>query len=293
MSGDQLQEAEVDRLGAAVFEQRRLAHMLRRRGAEIEALRSERERLAERERKALQREEELRQVLRSRDEKLALLQAEAASRSAVLASSSEDRDRLEEELKQAQYEVRRAERRLEEELKQAQYEVRRAERRVAKTEGDAAEARRRARLQLDSLSAELREGLASRDRALEQARHVSVERDEIREERDQIRGEVDAARASAAASAHEIEAAALELGRERREVELLAALEKEREVLLAGLEQPLEEVAEHLYRVRVSRSWRWGNAVVRALTFRRRSTRSALDTALERLDAGEPERRPA
>ena len=55
MSGDQLEEAEVDRLGAAVFEQRRLTHMLRQRGAEIEALRRQGERLAAAERKALER----------------------------------------------------------------------------------------------------------------------------------------------------------------------------------------------------------------------------------------------
>lgn len=329
MSGDQLEEAEVDRLGAAVFEQRRLSHMLRQRGAEIEALETSRERLAAKERQALEREEALRRKLRD-------LEREVTSLTAEIASLSEDRDRVATELRQAQYEVRREERRvakareeatgereragrrLEEaraqlssltanrdsvvaELQRAQYEARRAERRLTKTDRDAAEARKRARLQLDALHAELREGLGARDEALKREQRVQVERDEAQAERDEAQADrrtalatLDEERRAAAASAREVEASALQLGRVQCEVELLAGLEKEREILLAGSERTLGEVAVQLRRVRDSRSWRWGNAVARAvrmLTFRRRSKRSALDAALERLGAAEPERR--
>jgi chromosome segregation ATPase len=361
MSGDQLEEAEVDRLGAAVFEQRRLSHMLRQRGAEIEALETSRERLAVKERQALEREEALRGRLRDLEQKVTSLTAE-------IASLSEDRDRVATELGRAQYEARREERRvaktreeaaaelakaerdaagereragrrLEEaraqlssltanrdsvvaELQRAQYEARRAERRLARTDRDAAEARKRARLQLDALHAELREGLGARDEALKREQRVQVERDEAQAERDEAQTERDEAQAdrdeaqaerdeaqadrrtalatldeerrAAVASALWVEASALQLGRVQCEVELLAGLEKEREILLAGSERTLSEVAVQLRRVRDSRSWRWGNAVARAirmLTFRRRSKRSALDAALERLGAAEPERR--
>jgi hypothetical protein len=366
MSGEQLEEAEVDRLGAAVFEQRRLSHMLRQRGAEIETLQGDRERLAARERKAIEREEALRRKLRNLEEK-------AGSLSAEVASLAENRDRLESELKQAQYELRRGERRvakaeedaaaelarteeesaskqakteqeavevrkradrrlremrtqlssltadrdrLAAELKQAEYEARRAERRLAKTDRDAAEARKRGRLQLDGLRAELRKGLTSRDEALKREQRVLVEQEELVAERTEVLAERDEARAerdealgghrraldaleeaqvSAAKTAGRVEASALELGRAQREVELLAGLEKEREIVLADSEKTLGEVAEHLRRVKVSRSWRWGHAIaqaMRTLTFRRRSKRSALDDALERLGADEPEPRP-
>ncbi|MGC1852611.1 MAG: hypothetical protein WA687_09260 [Solirubrobacterales bacterium] len=363
MSGDQLEEAEVDRLGAAVFEQRRLSHMLRQRGAEIEALQSDRERLGERERKAHEREEGLRWELGELEQRAISLRSEIASLSA-------GREREAAELKRAQYEMRRAERRLvkareegatnlakaedeaaanlakaedeaaeerrraerrlEEaraqlssltanrdsvvtELKRAEYETRRAGRRVAKVEREAVEASRRNRLQLDALGAELRAGLASRDEALKREQRVLGEREEALGERDEVRGERDEARGErdealgdrrrayeafeqaqveAAEAARGVETSALELGRAQREVELLAGLEKEREVVLADSEQTLGEVAEHLRRVRASRSWRWGHAIaqaLRALTFRRRSGRSALDNALQRLGDDEPE----
>jgi chromosome segregation ATPase len=98
MSGEQVEETQVERLDAAVFEQRRLAHMLRQRGTEIESLQSERERLAERGRKAAEHEEALRRKLSE------------AERGA--ASLSQDCARLAADLKRAEYEVRRAERRL-------------------------------------------------------------------------------------------------------------------------------------------------------------------------------------
>jgi chromosome segregation ATPase len=304
MSGEQLEEAEVDRLAAAAFEQRRLSHMLRRRGAEIEVLQVDRERLAERERAAVGREEVLRRKLREVEREVESL--------------GEDRDRVTGNLKQAEYELRREERRLrtareemaaelaktkeeaaaelagaerdaarqheraesrlEElraqltsltanrdsvvtQLEQAEYEARRAERRLAKVDREAGEARRRARLQLEALREELREGMAVRDEALARAAEAT-------------RGVEDRAR---------------ELGRAQREVELLVGLEKEREVLLAGSERTLAEVAEQLGRVRSSRSWRWGHRLAQAwrtVTFRRRSAGSALDSALERLGTG-------
>lgn len=321
MSGEQLEEAGVDRLAAAVFEQRRLSHMLRQRGTEIEALQADRERLAGREREARERERALRRELRELEDKATSLRAEVAS-------LSEERKRQAEELKQAQYEVRRAERRvanareesmealagaerdaakerkraghrLDEirvqlasltanrdsivtELKQAEYEARRAERRLAKTTHEAAEARKRDRLQLDAMRTELEEGLGSRNEALKRERRALAEREEARVSAAEMAQE-------AAADAREVEASALELGRAQREVELLAGQEKDREILLADSEQTLTEVADHLRRVRASRSWRWGHAIaqaLRTLTFRRRSSRSALDNALERLGVG-------
>jgi len=342
-SGEQLEEAEVDRLGAAILEQRRLSHMLRERGAEIEALRGQRERFAAKERRALETEEGLRRRLRELDQQLR--------------SASADRDRVAAELKESRYETRRAERRVEKteqdaaeararaersqeqaeeriaaigvereriavELKRAEYEARRAERRVAKVERAFAEAGRRNRLQLDSLAAELRAGLASRDEALDGRRRVLDERDEALGGRDGALGERDEARderdeaiesrdeaiesrdgerTAARDLAAAIEQRALELGRARREVELLVAEESRREVLLAGSEPTLAEVASNLSRVRASRSWRWGQALaraLRALTFRRGAGGSALDTALARLgveaDGGrERDERPA
>lgn len=218
MSGEQLGEVEASRLDAAAFEQRRLAHMLRRRGVEIEALKAERDRLA----------------------------AELSK--------------------------------VREELGQASYEARRAERRIAKVEDDAAEAQRRYRGQLDSVSADLQAALASRDEALARNEKVVAERDE------------------ALAAVPEIEREARELGRAEIETERLLALEREREAALADSAATLREVATHLRSVERSRSWRWGRRMarlLRALSFRGRSGRSALDVALERLeaDAGVPDER--
>lgn len=345
MSVNRVEEAEVDRLGAVVFEQRRLGHMLRQRGAEIEQLIAERERLTGKVRKALAREEELRKQVRE-------FEAETASLSAA-------RDRLNAELKQAQYEARRAQRRVEKaereqaealeragrreeesreridalakrqeedrqqidalvgardrvaaelaqageeakraergiaeavrereslnaELKQAQSEAWRAERRVEKAGHEAVEAERRSRLQLDSLAAELRAGLAARDDALaardaEHDQRVNENEQRVRE------GE------EAAEELHAVERTGRELGWTQREVERLKALEREREVALADSANALDLVAAELRGVRRSRSWRWGQAVARAarlFSFRRRSRRSAIDAALERLEAG-------
>lgn len=288
MSADRLGEVEVDRLGAAVFEQRRLSHMLRQRGVEIEALRDERERLAVKERAAREREEKLRKEVRELE--------------ARIASATSERERLETELGQARYEARRAERRvakvesdaaeaskrtghridvLSGELANVEHErqllrnqlvntrqqrdrakaeltklVDEHERRVAKLESDAAEARKQSRLQLDSLAAELREERTARTAATES-----------------VRG---------------LEEAARQLGQAQREVELLTDRERKREALLADCDRMLDSVAENLLRTRASRSWRWGHALARAfrvLTFRRRSSRSALDRALGRLEA--------
>jgi hypothetical protein len=344
MSGEQVEQVGPERLDAAIFEQRRLSHMLRQRGAEIEVLHVDRERLAGRERAAVEREEALRRELRDLEEAERSLKAEVASSAAEAASHKEriesliaDRDRLAADLKQAHYEMRREQRRLQAareematrlaeakqaaaaelaevsgtaaaelaereriaagerergerrveelrtrlsslaggrdriaaDLKHAEYEARRAERRLARVDREAGEARRRAHLQLDALRAELREGLASRDA--------------------ELRREQAAAWAHATETARAVEERALELGRARREVELLLGLEKERELLLAGSEQTLAEVAERLRRVRASRSWRWGHGLARvwrAATFRRRSSKSALDSALDRLGVG-------
>jgi hypothetical protein len=317
MSGEQLGEVEVDRLQAAVFEQRRLSHMLRQRGAEIEALSAQRERLADKERKAAEREESLRQQLRELEKQAGTSRAE--------------RDRLAVELKQARYEARRAERRVEKtqqdaaaereradrrrqeaedrlsslsaerervamqlaeavkltsrlearleeagrtrkglqsSLKQAQYEARRADRRTAKLDREAGEARKRSRLQLDALVAELGQSELARDRAF---------------------AERERARVAAIETVQGLEESARSLGRAQSDNEALTAAEREREVALTDSEGVLIGVGEDLLGVRRSRSWRWGQAFSRALrtlTFRRtRTGRSALDLALGRLEA--------
>lgn len=211
MSGEQVEEVAADRLGAAVFEQRRLSHMLRQRGAEITSLTEARDRLAS---------------------KLARLEQGAA----------EERERAARRLEEARTQLSSltANRdRMAVELKQAEYEVRRSERRLARTAREADEAAR-----------------------------------------------------ETAKTARDVEESARDLGRVQHEVELLVELEKEREVLLANSERTLGEVVDHLRRVRASRSWRWGHRIaqaLRALSFRRRSKRSALDNALERLGADEDE----
>jgi chromosome segregation ATPase len=279
---------EVAHLDAALFEQRRLAHMLRQRGAEIEALHADRERLAIKQSAARERESELGEELRGLEE--------------AIASATSDRERLEAELGRARYDADlRAERieaelvtageeqerleaelvtagkeqeRLAAELEGAGYEARRAERRLSRVERDAAAANRRIRLKVDALAAELQESQIAREAALEEHRRALRARD-------------DAARA-AQDSVRELEKTARGLGSARRDVELLIEQEREREVLLAGSDCALTEVGEHLLRVRASRSWRWGHALaqgLRAVTLRRRSSRSSLDTALGRLEA--------
>lgn len=269
MSSDRLAEEELDRLGAAVFEQRRLSHMLRGRGSEIEALQAERERLVEKERKGRER--------------LSSLTSDRDRLTAELTKVKEDRERGE-----AQIEKAAAERKslheerdgLRAELKQAQYEARRAERRVEKTDRDATEARARTEAQLEKAAAE---------------------RKSLHEERDGLRAELKRAQHEARLRAEESvrlleEGQARELGEANREIELLIERETERQALLADSDRALAEVAEQLRRTRVSRSWRWGHATaqaLRAITFRRRSSAGALDVALARLDehAGDEARR--
>lgn len=357
MSADRLGEVEVDRLEAAVFEQRRLSHMLRQRGVEIEALRDERERLAAKESAAREREGELRAKARELEAKFSSATAHRERLEAELATNAAERDRLEAELATAAAERER----FENELKQVGYDFRRAERRVAKVEGEAAEANKRHRLRLDTLGTEMakveeerqrlrdeltnarqmrdriQRELAERtkegDRAKAELAKAATERErletelgkaryearraerrvttvegdaaeagrrsnfqidalvaelrEIRVARDEALKARDEASVSALESVRGLEDTARELGRARREVELLASHEKALEVRLAGLEGTLEEVADHLLRVRASRSWRWGHSLAQAfrtLTFRRRSSRSALDAALDRLE---------
>jgi chromosome segregation ATPase len=141
-----------------MLEHRRLAHMLRQRAAEIKALQDERERLVTRQRTALRREEELGDAVRKLDERASSLAAE--------------RERLETALK--------AEReRLGGELKQAQYEVRRAERRLSETETTAAEWRKESWRELEALAAELEKAKAEHGRLRRDLEKVEQERDAI------------------------------------------------------------------------------------------------------------------
>lgn len=161
MTGDQLEEGQLGRFEAAVFEQRRLAHMLRSRGVEIESLQAERERLAARERKER--------------EQTSSLAAERNRLQHELSRATEEHERLTSELSEAAEESDG----LREELKRVQYEARRAERRVEKLDHDATEARERARQRLEEAASELSQAAEDRDRAWETARKTvaSVESD--------------------------------------------------------------------------------------------------------------------
>lgn len=344
MGGDRLAEAEADHLQAVMFEQRRLSHMLRQRGAEIEALHRERDSMVAKEAKAREQQSQLRERLDQISARLEVVAAEHASVKAKLDEAAADRERLARNLEQSvaertqleteiaqitaereqrdgelaravadgerldrelatastardgladevervrteltdaqaklaatqtelgetQSEIRQRteaatelSRRLEgreAELQQARYEARRADRRVDKLQQVAAEARGQDRRRIASLTSEAAAATKARDEALK----------------------------GATTTIQHLEQRAHELGGSRRDIELLTAEVRERETLLADSDRALAAVAEHLRRVRASRSWRWGHRLARSLSFRRRSDRSALDVALGRLEA--------
>lgn len=316
MTDEALTQSEFDHLRAAVLEQRRLSHMVRQRGIEIEALRRE---LADLSRSGERARGELTRRLERREEELKTARYESRRAERRVAKVSDDasaaargaRERLDDRTRQLEALREQRTRELEalrgEQARQLEalgeeqagrLAALRAE--VERLEGLLAEAGR----ELDLARRDARAAVAARDRARDALGDLGKAHDELRDElagvsvaRDRALEQLAAARAAqreaedglaaarraGADALAEIERQACELGAARRDAGTLRSMAVERERGLADSDRALEQVERALERTRESRSWRLGHRLARlarAATFRpARSQRSALDVA--------------